>query len=104
MSEYADDDCADDEKDERATLSLEEALAWVATRNTAFVQLMSAFIHSDSLDDANLDRMAIEAGVEMAFAVSATKAWEILRSSIFAGRIRAGGISIEVPADYTPGT
>src|SRR3954454_24991170 len=65
---------------------------------------MSAFIHSDSLDDANLDRMAIEAGVEMAFAVSATKAWEILRSSIFAGRIRAGGISIEVPADYTPGT
>jgi hypothetical protein len=89
MSEHVDDDCADDDE-ERLTLSLEEALAWVATRNTAFVQLMSASIHSDSFDDANLDRIAMEAGVEMAFAVSATKAWEGLRSSIVAGHFNRG--------------
>jgi hypothetical protein len=104
MSEGIDDDWTDDEGDEPPTLSLEESVAWVATRNTEFVQLVSATLHSDSFDDPDPDRIAAKSGIEMSFAASATKAWEMLRSAIASGRVRANGISIEVPADHTPGT
>jgi hypothetical protein len=103
MSEGIDDDGTDDEWDEPPTLSLEEAIAWVATRNTALVQLVCATL-SDGFDDPDPKRMAAKSGIEMSFAASATEAWEILRSAIASGRVRARGISSEVPADYSPGS
>ena len=98
------DDDDDEDEEELATLSLEGALAWVATRNTAFVQIVSASRHSDNFGETNLDRLAIKANVEMAFAKSTLGAWGMLRSSIATGQVRASGICIELTPDYEPGT
>jgi hypothetical protein len=90
---------ADDDDDviAPAKAKLKEALAWVATRNTAFVQIISLPFSSD------LESSAKQAGIDMSFAGSAVEAWHLLRSTISSRRVTATGILSELPEDYLPG-
>jgi hypothetical protein len=70
---------------------LKEALAWVATRNTAFVQIVSRPFSSD------LESSAKQAGIEMSFAKSSVEPWHLLQSAISSSHVAATAILSELP-------
>ena len=91
-------DEADDDDDNipPARINLNEALAWVATRNTAFVQVVSGSAVSD------LEILAKRAGIKMTFAGSTVEAWHSLQAAISSGRVAATAVLIELPKNYSP--
>ena len=71
---------------EGETVSLDEALAWIATRNSRLV--LSLHVGWDR----ELHLIAERKGVAMEFAKTAAEAWHLLRSAICQGAVRASGI------------
>ena len=87
----------DDDVTVASKLKLKTALAWVARRNTAFVQIVSRPFSSD------LESSAKQAGIEMSFAKSTVEAWHLLQSAISSSHVAATAILSELPEEYSPG-
>jgi hypothetical protein len=105
MSEEVEERSEADDDDEAIVpeVKLKEALAWIATRNTAFVQIIAQPFSTHLESPANLESAASATGIDLSFAESTIEAWHLLRSAISAGKISATGILESLPEDYLPG-